>query len=554
MPLIGRSASLCSADHGWSDESEDVAEHLFVKDAWLGDIRIAAERAALGQDEPPAAELVTPVDQSADSTPSLWRRALPDLLGATLTVGITVIAMTFVLKLWRIHPHVPMALRGDIYLAMIGIKNTVRSGWFTSTSLMGAPHGQNLSDFEVFDASSISIMKLMSIFTQDPAVLINAMFLVSFPLITLSAYIACRCLSITRPLSVAVSVLYAFIPYHFFRGLAHLYLSQYWMLPLVCMLACRQLSPRPLVRYAQEARTQSARVLHAGNAAGLAIVVLTATTGIYYATFALLLIVTATALRSFGTRSGWDLLAGGLLCLAIIITLALQALPSLLYQRAHGPNPQAVVRVFGGVEILSLKFSNLLMPVVGHRIPAFATLKTRSLDTPINTENMETLGLIGAVGVISMLAFTIWTVVARRSQTRTWTLLRATSALTLVCIIVGMIGGISSVIGALGFTEIRAWNRISIVIAFLALLALATLVEELVASQRWTATVRRATLALVAAALITFGLFDQTTPQFTPAYAEHREDVGERRRLRPPHRADPRGRRAGVPAPDRGLP
>jgi hypothetical protein len=479
----------------------------------LTDTPVATQRDDLDStcpsDEPLIETLPTP---TPPGLPSFWRRWLPDLIGAGAAVTVTMAALVVVMRLWEAHPHVPLEVGGDAYVTLILVKNLVAHGSYLTTPLMGAPYGQNWSDFPLFDSATFAQAKFFSFFTTDPALIVNLIFLTSFALVALTAYIACRGLRLSRAMGVVVAALYAFVPYHFFRGIFHLTLTQYWTLPLVCMLACRQLSPRPLVSYRAGERTWRRRLLTRGNVIGLVIMLLAGTTGIYYAVFAVLLVGTATVLRTLMNRTTWDLALGALLCLITLVVVGLQYLPTYLYQETHGPNPQAVVRDLGGVEVFSLKFSSLLLPTAGHRIPFLANLREESFRTPIVGENTETLGAVGAFGVLAMLAFVIWSVAGpRRRQVRPWTLLRATSVLTLVCVLVGIIGGVSSVIGAFGFTEIRAWNRISIVIAFLALVAVATLVDTFVQDRRWNRWRARTVLWVAAAAILTVGLLDQTT-------------------------------------------
>jgi phosphoglycerol transferase len=91
------------------------------------------------------------------------------------------------------------------------------------------------------------------------------------------------------------------------------------------------------------------------------------------------------------------------------------------------------------------------------------------------------------------------------------------AVLVVAATLLGTVGGFGTVI-ALGFTQIRAYARISVFLAFFALLAVAMFFDWLVArTKRSTA----GWLGIVlAAALVFVGIFDQTTATMVPAYAQ----------------------------------
>jgi phosphoglycerol transferase len=80
---------------------------------------------------------------------------------------------------------------------------------------------------------------------------------------------------------------------------------------------------------------------------------------------------------------------------------------------------------------------------------------------------------------------------------------------------VGMVGGVSSLIEDYVTPDIRAWNRISLLIAFFSLFAVALLLDSL--ARRLRARRRgRVWIALVFGAVIVFGVYEQTSPSDAP--------------------------------------
>ena len=98
----------------------------------------------------------------------------------------------------------------------------------------------------------------------------------------------------------------------------------------------------------------------------------------------------------------------------------------------------------------------------------------------------------------------------------------------LIAFAVATLGGISSLLEFFVTPDIRGWNRMSVFIAFFSLLAVALLLDLLAARLRR----RRGGVALSAAlfaAVLAFGVFDQTSDYFVPDYAtdaaEYRSDA-----------------------------
>ena len=87
-----------------------------------------------------------------------------------------------------------------------------------------------------------------------------------------------------------------------------------------------------------------------------------------------------------------------------------------------------------------------------------------------------------------------------------------------IALAVGTVGGVSSLFELLITPDIRAWNRISVFIAFLCLLAVALLLDALVGAlcRRRLGT---APVAILLGGLLVLGVFDETTPRFVPDYA-----------------------------------
>jgi len=79
-------------------------------------------------------------------------------------------------------------------------------------------------------------MKLLSLGTRNPYRVINYFYLLTYFLTTLTALFAVRRFGVAPLPGVVAALLYAFLPYHFYRGVNHLLLSGYYMIPLIAIV------------------------------------------------------------------------------------------------------------------------------------------------------------------------------------------------------------------------------------------------------------------------------------------------------------------------------
>ena len=438
---------------------------------------------------------------------------LPELMGAAISAGLALAGAAAVLRLWRAHLNVPIsgASEDSMFVLML-VKNMQTTGWFQGTPELGAPFGQDLTAFPgaAGDTWNILTLKLLSTFLS-PAATVNVFFILGFPVIAAVAYGCLRLLRVSRPFACALGAVYALLPYHFFRAEPHLFLSAYFALPVACVLAVSLYSGR-LALWASPRRMPRAAW---GAIAG---VLLLAGTGLYYAAFTMVLLAFAGILASLSARSWRPLLSGGVLVAVMGAVLVLAALPNILHSGPPGGETAVEGRSYGATEFYGLKITNLLLPLGSHRIPALAHLRLRAADTVIPGEGTETLGILGVIGLLALILVVLLPVLHRNSELVRH--LQPLGAMAIVSLLAGTVAGLNSVLAVLGFAELRAWNRISVLIGFLALAGLGHLLDA--ARSRWsggTLAVRRLVAAGAAGLVLIVGFYDQTSPAMIPDYA-----------------------------------
>jgi hypothetical protein len=126
------------------------------------------------------------------------------------------------------------------------------------------------------------------------------------------------------------------------------------------------------------------------------------------------------------------------------------------------------------------------------------------------------LGPVAAAGFIGLLIVGLVVLVGRPARAGP-PVVRHASAATLLAFLIGTVGGISTVIALLVTPQLRAWNRISIFIAFFAFLAVAVALGAL-GRRLGTHPLRQAAFAAVLGAVLVFGLWNQVTYNHVPPY------------------------------------
>jgi phosphoglycerol transferase len=158
----------------------------------------------------------------------------------------------------------------------------------------------------------------------------------------------------------------------------------------------------------------------------------------------------------------------------------------------------------------------MLLPVEGHRIGELARLRASYDQFQPFIERYEystaALGLVGSVGFLGLLGLVMF---GRRREHPG--LREGLGVLNLAAVLLATTGGFGMLFGLLVTPWIRAYNRMSVVIAFLALTAVVLGLSKLVRAAR-TARARWFVRVGLAGILI-LGLLDQTTRRFVPNYA-----------------------------------
>lgn len=412
--------------------------------------------------------------------------------------------------------RVPFSYEGDGLEFSMLAKSIFDHGWYLTNPHLAAPGVLEVHSYPYPDLIHFLVWKTLSWFTADWALAFNVYFLLGFPLITLASLAVMRHFRVRFGSALAVSLLYAFLPSRLFKGEGHYFLDIFYEVPLAILVAlwvCQDdppLTSRSVGEVASPANDTRARRVRSWTA--VAICLLTAGTGVYYAFFTGILIATGGIWTSIRRRSARNALSGVGLTAIIALGLGAQGIPTWLHDRHEGKNLEVAARSHHESEELGMRLAQLLLPVPGHRVTALRELRKRyDSSAPFRGESSSTaLGSVASVGCIALLVLMLIGARADRSREELW---RPLAVFNLVAILVGTMGGIGSMVGLLVTPQIRTYSRMSVIIAFLSLFAVALLID------RWGNRLGRFAVVLPLAVLAA-GLFDQVTPAATRPYAE----------------------------------
>jgi|SRR5215207_1217141 len=433
---------------------------------------------------------------------------------ATGTVILTGLLLIPVMRLWRAEIYIPFRYGGgDAAFFLMAIKSVLKHGWFLENPDLGAPSGQELYDFPVFagDGFHFLVIKLLGLLSSDPAFVLNLYFLLSFPLVALASFLVLRQLGTSGGAALVCSVLYALAPYHFLRGEGQLFLAAYYSVPVGAYLVLSILSSKPLFTRRTSLRPRLLAWASKRSLVTLALCLLVASAGsIYYAVFTCMLLVAATALILVARRDVQTLIQSSVIMGVILGFLALNSLPNLMYSFANGPNG-AITRTWVDSETYSLNLIKMILPRPGHYIDTLGNLAAGYYqETVIQGEGFnQSLGFIATLGFVWLLIVALAGCLSPR-----WEIgdlrHRQLATATVIAFLIGTTGGLSTLFAYLISPQIRSWNRISIFIAFLAIAAIALLLDALQERIR----LRRGRRILVGTLLLSvllIGLYDQSS-------------------------------------------
>ncbi|CAN5586484.1 hypothetical protein BH24ACT4_BH24ACT4_11490 [soil metagenome] len=399
-------------------------------------------------------------------------------------------------RVWDLSFRVPINSEDDARLITNLVKNTAEQGWWTSNPDLGFPVGQQLYDFpHNGETWQLAIIRIMSLFTKSPGLLMNAYFLLGIGLAAMAAFVALRHLRFGVGTSLIASTALTWLPFRIGHGEYHLFRVSFWWVPLAVVTVLWVLhwrerflvDPEPPRRGGWRAdiawnlrhNLRRKRLL----VFAVMVVVLGGSETMTTA-FTLTLLAITGLIAALRRRDPATLVVHGLAVVALGLVVAVLFLPTLRFMAANGTNAEAGSRVVTEQEQFGLKISSLLLPDASHRWSVLGEPDAKIRETtPVPSEAGMTIGLLGAAGFVGAVGHSIthgWG--RRRREIRPPhdrdALRDDLGLLVVVATLIAIVSGGAILLSLAGFSQVRVWNRMSLLIGFASLAYALTWLEK----------------------------------------------------------------------------
>ena len=369
------------------------------------------------------------------------------ILGATWVHRVTPKDLTYP---WRV-------VDSDLS-SVYSLAQAVGQSWFGMVNhSLGAPFTADFSLAFIPDDFQIEILRILVHLTNNPFVAVNLFYLLTFGLCAVTFLLLADTFKLSRWVSAPLALSYAWLPYHFTRmDAGHVFLAAYYMIPVGVIYLHR------LFEYLTGSLASffpSSTIKRIGFVLGIIAV---GSSGTYYGVFFALLAATMILLvpqqnqpfRVTAKRAGLTTLVSFLFIaapLVRIITSRLRGLETVLTR-----SPEESVQ-FGG------SIARLL-------VPWGVWLPTKLRPVVLPTEFEWTISPI--LGVIGVWILLIGIAVSMAGRSRTNNKQKSIRYIFMWALLFYTATGVSLVFAYAIDPSFRCWNRLSIVIMTLALVAL----------------------------------------------------------------------------------
>jgi len=424
------------------------------------------------------------------------------LMTATLAILI------FLFRLWELTPSVPIQYDGcDDMSLLVNAKMLATQTWNLSCDRLGAPYGTQFYDFTVnmFHNFDLILLKIFAIATGSPGMAVNLEYFSTFFLVAGISYFVMREFNITNWIAICGTLIFTFMPYIVMRGILHIVLTEYYFVPLSILL-CFWIYERDDILVFNNEFFKNKR-----NWFAILFIILIANNGIaYYQLFTCFLLIVTAISKILKTKDFRVLLKSGVAIIGIVVCMIIDLIPAFIFDLENGTNKEAIIRQgIGDCEIYALKLIQLFLPVDDHRLPILSAVmgKYNNISYYVN-ENMSSY--LGVIGICGFLLLIVMLFVKKESKLNGR--LSFLAEMNIAMVLLGMVGGFSAIFAVLISNEIRAYNRISIFIAYVCILAVVFVVDDIYKKYK------KKFIVVIGVIVTMFCIWEQFPQSYIPKY------------------------------------
>lgn len=395
-----------------------------------------------------------------------------------LLMIVIIFAMLYhLMDLSQLDINIPMSyFGGDDMGVLVNAKQFTEQGWNMTSDRLGTPFTVQYYDFtsSMMHNVGLLIMKIFAVITGSAAAAMNLTYLSIYFMAGIISYFVMRNIKINCWINALASSVFAVSPYMLYRNIGHIVLTECYFVPL-SILICLWIYERDDVLVPD--RNFFKRKI---NYVVLFFTFLIANNGIAYYPFFTCFIFLVTAisklLKTGKIRQG---LRGVIATVMVCFFVVLSILPGKIYTLINGSNSAAIDRSgFEQAELYGLKIAQLFMPVNGHGLYDKYIDYYNDAAFLVNENSTAYLGIIGMIGFIIL---GLWLFARRDGKDGILSKrLGYLSELNIAMVLLGTIGGIGAMFAFFVSPLLRGYNRISIFIEYVAILAVALCMDRLV--------------------------------------------------------------------------
>ena len=429
-------------------------------------------------------------------------RGLAPYLGIALA---TAFVLVFVLKLPFARLDVPYTFEGDDIDKIAQIQTVAETGWLFHNDRLGYPFGYDRLDFPRFDSLNYAIMGPIAALTGKPALTINLYYIAGFFLVAFAGLFAFRRLGLGTGVAMLCALVYAFLPYHVLRGIAHVTNGAYFLVPLAMLVLVA--IARDEIGWDRPERKR--RFVFSLSLAAL-IVWQTPYNGVFF----VLLACVAGAIALAGARRWQTVLPVAAVILAAGAAFLVEIAPVIAHRATAGEPAFVAARIPSEADTYAMHLSQVLLPTYASRSKTLVHAKRMfdhafGLDAPYLEVSNQYIGALGVFGFL-LLGWALVQSVATRTRTGPVvadTTVDGTAAAVRICavfavaiLVLALPSGLCTLIAYWITAKVRAYNRILPFFAFPCLLAAGWALQGLLRRIRrpWLGCAVLALIAIVA--------------------------------------------------------